>query len=400
MGTSRKILFYSRSPMNTVMLRPLVRRLSRDPRLRLYFSGKPSNPDEPLADVYRPLWDDAAGSSPAAGAISSPAGPNSQSARPGVPPVRPSPVRRPAVRLPVGRLPVGRLLARWRLLYRTFDLFICPDIVMYAWRARHRVQIFHGVSFKGKVYTEKIRRFNHVFLVGEYMRRRFEEKGILAPGDSCGHRIGMPKTDPLVDGSLDRAALLESHGFDPARPTVLYAPTWRKESSLNVEGEAVIDALDRMGLNVLVKIHDHSRDPRTNRLDWGAWLDAREGGNVRRVRDPDIIPSLHAADVLVSDASSVTNEFTLLDRPILFMDVPKLLEVYRDTSDLETWGRRIGEVVRGAAALPSAVEHALSNPGALSDIRRAAATDIFYNPGHAAQAAVAAIYHILELSAE
>ena len=258
-------------------------------------------------------------------------------------------------------------------------------------RARHRVEIFHGVSFKGKAYTEKIRKFNHVFLVGDYMRRTFEKKGILAPDDASAHRIGMPKTDRLVDGSLDRNLLLNGMGLDNEKHTVLYAPTWRKESSLNNEGEAIIDALAGMGLNVLVKIHDHSRDPRVNRRDWGAWLDSREGSTVRRIRDADVIPALHAADLLVSDASSVANEYTLLDRPIIFMDVPDLLSVYASTADMDTWGRSTGEVVGDASALPPAVERTLSNPSAQSEIRRAAARDLFYNPGAATGAALQAI---------
>jgi hypothetical protein len=367
MTSRRRILFYSRSPMNTVMMRPIVRRLAADPRLRLYFSGKPSMPEEPLESIFAPLAERASG-------------------------VRdsPSPVPDP-------RSPIKGLLPHWQVRWRAFDMFLSPDVVMPARRARHRVEIFHGVSFKGKAYGERVLKFDHLFLAGEYMRRRFEEKGVLAPGDPRAHRIGMPKTDPLVDGSLDAASLLESLGLDPARPTVLYAPTWRPESSLNTEGEAIIDALAGMNLNVLAKIHDHCRDPRTNRRDWGAWLDAREGGNVRRVRDPDVVPALHAAALLVTDASSVANEFTLLDRPILFMDVPELLEVYAGTADLDTWGRRIGEVVQGAAALPRAVERALGDPTAQSAVRRAAADDVFYNPGRATHAAVEAILRILEL---
>jgi hypothetical protein len=355
---TRRILCYSRNPMNSVMLRPLVRPLQGDERLGLWFAGKPTQPGETLRQALAPL--DAP--------------------------------RRPAPR----RALVPHALVRWR----RFDLFITPVINMPARRARHRVQVFHGVSFKGRPYSEKIHAFNHVFLVGEYMRRRFVEKGIFEPDDPRLHRIGMPKTDPLVDASVSRAATLETMRLDPARPTVLYAPTWRKESSLNREGEAIVDALDRMGLNVLVKIHDHSRDPAENRRDWVAWLHARENERVRRVRDPDIVPYLAAADALVTDASSVANEFTLVDRPILFMDVPELLEVYSGTADTETWCREeTGVVVRGADGVRGAVEAALSDPTAQSASRRAAAADIFYNPGRATRTALDAIYGILELPA-
>jgi len=378
----KKILFYSRSPMNSVMIRPIVRRLAGDPGLRLFFSGKPSIPSETLEETLAPLRRP---SLRAGRGAEERTGGSSRACRRTGGEAEGGDAQAP-----------GRAVSHWVARWRRFDLFVSPDIAMPARRTRRRVQVFHGVSFKGKAYSAKIHRYNHVFLVGEYMRRRFIEKGLFKEDDRALHRIGMPKTDPLLDGSLDRTDALADLGLDSSRTTVIYAPTWRRESSLNVEGEAVIDALAGMGLNVLVKIHDHSRDPQTNRRDWGAWLDAREDSRVRRVRDPDIVPFLNAADLLVTDASSVANEFTLLDRPILFMDAPDLLKVYAPTADLETWGRRIGTVVRGAANLRAAAARALSDPAAQSDVRRAAAADIFYNPGQATNAAVRTIYQILE----
>ena len=61
------------------------------------------------------------------------------------------------------------------------------------------------------------------------------------------------------------------------------------------------------------------------------------------VRQPDVILTLFAADLLITDASSVANEYALLDRPIVFLDVPELLAAAGgegSAPDLETWGRR------------------------------------------------------------
>src|SRR5439155_1685486 len=74
-----------------------------------------------------------------------------------------------------------------------------------------------------------------------------------------------------------------------------------------------------------------------------------EGEHLRLARTPDVVECLFAADLLISDASSVVNEYALLDRPIVFLDVPELLAAARDREgsalDLDTWGRRGGEVV-------------------------------------------------------
>lgn len=281
--------------------------------------------------------------------------------------------------------------------YLGCDLYISPDIMNLARRARFRIHTFHGVSFKGKAYSSKVRAFDRLFIVGPYMRRRFVEKGILAEDDPRMVMVGMPKLDPLVDGSLEREEILGRVGLAGDRPTVLYAPTWRKESSLYSMGEQIIRGLCREDWNVLVKLHDLCYYPSYNTVDWDERLGALSHANLRIIRDYNVVPFLFAADVLITDASSVANEFALLDRPIVFADAPRLVEKYRDTIDLETWGRKTGRVARSAEAVVEAVRWSLAHPGELSEVRRAAAADIFYKPGTATDRAVEQIYCALEL---
>jgi CDP-glycerol glycerophosphotransferase (TagB/SpsB family) len=84
--------------------------------------------------------------------------------------------------------------------------------------------------------------------------------------------IGMPKTDPLVDGSLDRDTIIRSLGLSGQRPIVLYASTWRKEASLNTVGEEFLAVMKNLDVDFLVKPHDLLLDPATNRKDWGRRL--------------------------------------------------------------------------------------------------------------------------------
>ena len=90
-----------------------------------------------------------------------------------------------------------------------------------------------------------------------------------------------------------------------------------------------------------------------------------ENERVRVVRDYDIVPYLQAADLLLTDASSVAMEFTLLDRPIVFVDVPDLLAnvVERGGAlDLDTYGRKIGTVAESIAAVVPTIADSLMNP--------------------------------------
>ena len=112
---------------------------------------------------------------------------------------------------------------------------------------------------------------------------------------------------------------------------------------------------------------------------------------VKHVSELDVAPFIHAANLVMTDASSVATEFTLLDRPMVFLDVPELIERARAEGalvDLETWGRRGGVVVESADGVEDAVADSLDDPGRLSATRAAIAGNLFYNPGRATDAAM------------
>lgn len=344
--------------MNAVCLRPLVSWLRRDHRLSLWLTsawrGEHRNP----ATLLRRL-----------------SGPCS---------------------LPfVGVTPVPSPVAN--LLH--FDLYLSPDMApVGARRARCKVHLFHGVSFKGASISPKALVHDRLFLFGEYQRRRFVEKGIVAEGDPRLVVTGWPKLDCLVDGSLDPKLIRAQWRVDDGRPVVLYAPTWRG-TSLDTAGEAIVAAIAQMDVNLLVKLHDHSLNRRLARRRWAPVLERwRRLPNVRIFDDPDACPALAAADLLVSDFSSIANEFTLLDRPIVFFETEDLRAHYSDKQiDHAMLARRPGVTVDRAEALPEAIRHALAHPQEHSEARRALAADLFFRPGTATLRAVAKIYELLGL---
>ncbi|GAA0600636.1 hypothetical protein GCM10009416_43270 [Craurococcus roseus] len=290
---------------------------------------------------------------------------------------------------PLG-VPDGRILPVEAIQSRTFDVLFSANKRIIAPRGNFGtlVQMFHGVSFRNRAVRSESLDYDALFLIGPYMRRKFAEQGLLAEADRRGVPIGFPKTDPLVAGNFDRAALLARYGFDGSRPVLLYAPTGEAHNSLETMGEAVIRDLSSCGhFDLLIKPHDHPKNGR----DWFAELAPLEGPHTKLARDHDVVPLLLLSDLLITDASSVANEYTLLDRPILFLDVPELLRESRESGaalDLEGWGRKGGVVVERAEDAADATIEALADPGRLADVRRAIAKDLFYNPGRATDAAM------------
>jgi hypothetical protein len=251
----------------------------------------------------------------------------------------------------------------------------------------HSVQIFHGLSFRNRSIRSQNSHYDHYLMLGPYMVRAFKRRGVLEPDDPRVAKIGFPKTDRLLDGTLDRASILRQLGFSGERPVVMFAPTGARGNAMEVHGEQLVKYFTATGkYDLLVKPHDH---PKTD-IDWFDRLANLETEHTRLLREFDSIPALFASDVLISDASSIANEYLLLDRPLVFLDVPQLLESAADEDDrldLTTWGRKGGLVVRDVVEAELAVASALAEPHRLSEVRRSITRDLFFNPGCATEAA-------------
>jgi len=291
---------------------------------------------------------------------------------------------------PLG-IPSERILTVEEIRARDFDLLFAANSKLIDPRSvGKRVQIFHGISFRNRAVRGKNMGCDYYFVVGPYMLRKFREAGLFAEDDPRALPIGFMKTDRLVNGELDRRTLLEHYGFDGSRPVVLYAPTGLEHNSLETMGVEVIERLRASrAFDLLVKLHDHPKD---TSVDWRARLAPLEDEHTRVVREFDVIPPLFLADLLITDASSVASEYALLDRPMVFLDVPELIAgaVAKDGSmaDLDCWGRRAGTLVSQPADAVRALEDSLAHPERHAEIRRAMARDLFFHPGRATESAV------------
>lgn len=342
----KRILFTGYAPVHFVCFRPIYDRLRRLPGMEVFVSGEGAGDAErPDAHaLYRPF-----------------------------------------------RIPPHHVLPLPTVRQQRFDLVFCAHVSGYFPREDGgRVQIFHGLSFRNMAVRRDVLVYDHLFVTGPYMMRTFQEEQLLRAQDPRLVPIGFPKVDRLVDGTLDRAAILRRLGFSGRRPVVLYAPTGQRGNSLETVGEEVIRRLRATGrYDLVIKLHDHPRD---RSVDWARQLRPLFDRHTKLVRDFDIVPYLFVADLLISDASSVSSEYSLLDRPMVFLDVPDMLNAMRVKGralDLDTWGRKGGVTVRWPDEAVDAVRDALAHPRRGGDVRRAMARDLFFNPGRATDAAVA-----------
>ena len=292
--------------------------------------------------------------------------------------------------------------------FMQFDAYLTAD---FLWarlpRGARRVQTFHGVAGKYRtVYDspdKSMREWHRLFFINKRRLQNFIDTGAIDADSPAIRLVGMPRLDCLVDGSLRRDEILTSLGIDPARRTVLYAPTWSRYSSVATMGEELVKRLGAAGYTVIVKLHDRSRqtdDYHSGGVDWGQkLLPLLEANGGVLASGSNSSEYLMAADVLITDHSSVGFEYLLLDRPLIRIHVPELLE----KTDIEpVYVQLMSEAatsVNNGDELVAAVDESFADVGAKSVSRNMVAGEMFYKPGTATARALAEMYEVIELSA-
>ena len=355
-GERRQILVDGRTAMNYATVAPIVERLQKDPRVNIFFTASES------PDLIKEIYAEAR--------------------------------------------PPHQLVKPKTAALMHFDAYLTAD---FLWarlpRGTRRVQTFHGVAGKYRtVYdspADSMRGWDRLFFINKRRLQNFIDTGAVDADSPAIRLIGMPRLDCLVDGSFKRDEILKSIGIDPSRKTVLYAPTWSRYSSVATMGEDMVKRLGAAGYAVIVKLHDRSRqadDYHSGGVDWGARLEPllKANGGVLAAGS-NSSTYLAAADVLITDHSSVGFEYLLLDRPLIRIHVPELLE----KTDIEpVYVQLMTEAatsVLDIEQLSTAVDASFVSPSAKSASRQYVASEMFYQPGTATDRAVAEMYNVIEL---
>jgi hypothetical protein len=307
-------------------------------------------------------------------------------------------------------VPAGRFLTHAQVEWRRFDLYINGDPWAAARlrRCAHRVNFFHGVAGKYDLDSPVglpmgFEYYSRVAFINRDRMTRYLSAGVVTPEQAV--LVGYPKLDTLASGGYDASELRRSMGLPAGRPTALYAPTYSEASSLHLAGESIVRTLAADGFNVIVKLHDRSldTDPRYNAgIDWRSRFTAlaRElAPCVHFAEVADASPLLAAADLMVTDHSSIGFEYLVLDRPVIVYDAPDLARVARINPEKIALLRSAAVVAGNTAELSRSAREALANRAAQSTVRRRVAGDLFHDPGRATERAVAVLRSLLYPSA-
>jgi CDP-glycerol glycerophosphotransferase len=300
-----------------------------------------------------------------------------------------------SVAIPDGAIPLVEGSAEWWRIRAGARLIVINDWLRNRYKSRpHQtvLQTWHGTMLK-KLALSRSKTGLRPALATLRERSRWD---ILLAQNDYAKRIfrrayayfcpiweeGYPRDDVLVTG--DRSAIRTRLGIPDGVRVLLYAPTWRDDRPDHIDHLDVANFTKQLGPDFVTLIRGHSRT-----IEPGQDLHAN--GVIDVTSYPDISELFLAADVLITDYSSVMFDFSVTGKPIFFFtpDLDRYREVLRGFY-FDLLPAAPGPVVQDPAELLSLVRQPESIQGEYA--AKYAAWRERFNPrddGHAAERVVA-----------
>ena len=238
-----------------------------------------------------------------------------------------------------------------------------------------KVQIFHacGVGKKGHF---RIRGFFDLYCTpGPQMTEKFLELGEQY-NTFLVRETGWPKLDllfPIPNADEKKDTL----GLNPDKKLILYAPTFSPKYTSADDLFGSIQESQVLGHEWVVKFHDLEKNATAERYR------TLNSDLFKIIEDKDILPWMGAADLLITDTSSVAYEFLLLDRPIITYQASAHFEKGMDITEPE---HLIGAITRS-----------IEDPGEYKESRKDVLSDIHpYSDGQSAERLISTISNVLQ----
>ncbi len=295
-------------------------------------------------------------------------------------------------------IPAANIHSYWQTLWEKFDLIVFDDVyAKFPLRSIKKCLIQHGVILnerwmKRHFFRKTIADFDIILLNGEFDYNRIKQYYQNNAEDFEVHPIGFPFLDRIKLLDENPAKYLGKLSQRPKKMNVLVAPSWSGLNLLENNGidylDEVVAILSGMDVNTIVKLHACSYNKiMAGGVDWKKHLAKYEKyENIKIDYDVDDIPAIKYCDVLITDISSRSFNFLLLEKPVIYYFPTSATRENGDTN-------RIAMVKKSAvsATSPENIREILSrfmNNGKHTPKQNLKSDELFTNYGNATAAAV------------
>ena len=192
---------------------------------------------------------------------------------------------------------------------KNFDLVFCGDILKNPAQYGKALlcNVDHAVSIKTQRYrsVQKQKDVAYIkFVEGQYRFDKFSQFANLQV-----FITGMAKLDPLFKQEYDNEKIYVKYALDKSKKTLLYSPSYKPTSVFDLSTELA----KLKDYNVLIKLHPYSWNGKyasIKQLNYVKKI-VVENSNLKLIHreEVNILPFLQLADTIITEGSSVMNEF-------------------------------------------------------------------------------------------
>jgi len=248
-----------------------------------------------------------------------------------------------------------------------------PDAVIMCRHATHKfpeqkiikIGFRHG-AFHFKAFANP--RYYNCFDI-YFMTSQKEVEQANAIGIKTAGAIGFAKLDPIFNGTINETtieATRRTANIIRDKKTIIFTATWDKSGISAID--KWIDAIEELSnfYNVLVTVHPWTSGKYLKKI--------RDIEGIFFIDDPNVLPYLVIADVLIGDTSSIIAEFCALDKPIITF---KVAETNRTVPEITRLLKDISIQIETVDQLRDAIESSLKDPQERSKERQEAIRMMF-----------------------
>jgi hypothetical protein len=268
------------------------------------------------------------------------------------------------------------------------DSYGCLD---YTSKDAYWIQTLHAVTIRKYVVDPLMLKYDLILLPGYFHKKLLINK-FGKKIESKLRIIGWPRHDPLILHKYNRDIILTRLNLDPARKTILYAPSWAAGDRSDFfirwfdKTEMVFEKLCKFckekKINFIVKLHSSSWNMINNKRifeiakQYNTLIMPKRKNHI--TEDPN--PYLFVSDVLISDVSGIIHEYLVLDKPIIYIEPDEQTDPWLDIEVPKEY--RPGYLIKESEELFDAIECSLNNPSKFSNFRKEVFNEIFaYSDG-------------------
>ncbi len=220
---------------------------------------------------------------------------------------------------------------------RAIWLIDMPMPIIETYMRKNIVQVFHSELFEigpaPYFHADNIPSFSkyaRIFVTGSLLKDEVIKRTPLHANDKRIRIIGRVLNDTLYTNTLDKHKILQEYNLDPSRRTIVYAPSWESQKIWGIGKkrddirnlERFCSYAKQMNFNVIIRPHPiciyqyQIKDPiiKTLKKYANTYFDDSTRSNYLGPNK-----TLIAADILVTDLSTIAGDFLSLGKPAIFL---------------------------------------------------------------------------------